>query len=95
MIFFAVTGLGVELDSLITNTSEDLAVGLVMAAMFSVGGYFLARSGYRRHLLSRRLSVEEQLRASVASTSPDRFGAGGTPAADETVTAGSFDRGRR
>jgi len=94
MIFFAVTGLGVELDSLITNTSEDLAVGLVMAAMFSSGGYFLARSGYRRRIRDRRPGAEEQLRASLAS-SPDRFGAGDIPGADETVAAGSFDRGRR
>jgi hypothetical protein len=94
MIFFAVTGLGVELDCLITNTSEDLAVGLVMAAMFSVGGYFLVRSGCRRSIRGRRPTVEEQLRASFAS-SPERFENVEVRAADETVAAGSYDRGRR
>jgi hypothetical protein len=94
MIFFAVTGLGVELDCLITNTSEDLAVGLVMVAMFSVGGYFLARSGYRRRVSSRRLSVEEQLRASLSS-GPDRLPAGGPQKADQTVAAGYFSPDRK
>jgi len=94
MIFFAVTGLSVELDSKINNTSEDLAVGLTMVGMFSVGGFFLARSGYRRRAHNRRLSIEEQLRASLESN-PERFAAGDLPAGEETVAVGSFGRERK
>lgn len=93
MIFFAVTGLGVELDSMINNASEDLAVGLTIVGMFSVGGFFLARSGYRRRARRSMDSIEEQLRASLVST-PERFAAGDIPAGDETVAAGSFRRER-
>jgi len=94
MIFFAVTGVAVELDALISNTSQDLAVGLTMVGMFSIGGFFLARSGYRRRARTQRLSIEEQLRASLASH-PDRFAAGDVPAGDETVAVGSFGRERK
>jgi len=91
MIFFAVTGVAVELDALISNTSQDLAVGLTMVGMFAIGGFFLARSGYRRRARAQGLSIEEQLRTSLASH-PDRFAAGDGPAGDETVAVGSFHR---
>lgn len=93
MMFFAVTGLAVELDSLINNTSEDLAVGLTMVALFSISGFLLARSGYRRRFRTQRMSVEEQLRATLLSHLGQSASAE-TPADDETVAVGSFPRER-
>jgi hypothetical protein len=91
MVFFAVTGLAVELDSLITNTSEDLAVGITMVGIFAAVGYLLARSGYRRQARKQITSIKDQLRTSFVSN-PNRFAERDVPASDETVAAGSIRR---
>ena len=94
MMFFAVTGLAVELDGMINHASEDLAVGFTMVAIFSVSGFLLARSGYKRRARAQRMSIEEQLRTSLVSNL-GRAETGDELAGDETVAVGSFHRERK
>ncbi len=94
MMFFAVTGLAVELDTVIDKTSEDLAVGFTMVVLFSVSGFFLARSGYKRWARMQMTSIEKQLKASLVSHL-ERSASGEAPAGDETVAVGSFQRERK
>jgi len=99
MMFFAVTGLAIELDGLINNTSEDLAVGVALVGILSVSGFFLARSGYKRRARAQGMSIEEQFRTSLVSDlgraeTGDEL-AGDQLAGDETVAVGSFPRERK
>jgi predicted anti-sigma-YlaC factor YlaD len=62
MIFFAMVGVGVEVDSIINQTSEEPAVGFTLVGIFAVSGLLLARSGHRRNVPLSRARPEQQMR---------------------------------